>query len=57
MDFCDLSDFFTEVLKNTNPMVTATGSADADNSEEKNIFKLIIEVFTKLGNLILNEDP
>ena len=57
MDFCDLSEFFTDILKNTNPMVTSSGSADGDGAEEKNIFKLIIDVFTKLGNLILNEDP
>ena len=57
MDFCELSDFFINALKNTNPLITSTGSADGDNSEEKNIFKLIVETFSKLGNSILNEDP
>lgn len=57
MDFCELTDFFINALKNTNPLVTSTGSTDGDNSEEKSIFKLIVETFSKLGNSILNEDP
>jgi len=57
MDFCDLAEFFTSALHKTNPQVTSAGSADTDAAEEENIFKLIVETFTKLGNLILNEDP
>ena len=37
--------------------MTSAGSAEGDQGEEKSIFKLIVEAFTKLGNLILNEDP
>lgn len=57
MDFCDLAEFFTSALSKTNPQVASAGSGDADAVEEENIFKLIVDTFTKLGNLILNEDP
>jgi hypothetical protein len=36
-------------------MVTSSGSIEG--GQEKNIFKFIIETLSKLGNLILNEDP
>jgi hypothetical protein len=57
MDFCDLAEFFTSALHKTNPQVTSAGSADADAAEEENIFKLIVDTFSKLGIQILNEDP
>ena len=57
MDFCDLAEFFTSALAKTNPQVTSAGSADADAAEEENIFKLIVDTFSKLGIQILNEDP
>ena len=40
-----------------NPIVTSAGSNDAEAGDEVSVFKLIVETFTKLGNLILNEDP
>lgn len=57
MDFCDLAEFFAHSLRLTNPQVTSSGSAEGEQGEEKSIFKLIVDAFTKLGNLILNEDP
>jgi len=57
MDFCDLAEFFCQALRMTNPLVTSAGSGEGDSGEETPIFKLIVEAFTKLGNLILNEDP
>lgn len=57
MDFCDLAEFFCHALKMINPIVTSAGSVEAETAEETVIFKLIVETFTKLGNLILNEDP
>ena len=57
MDFCDLMEFFSVALKQTNPVVTSSGSNSGENAEEVLIFKLIVETLTKLGNLILNEDP
>ena len=58
MDFCELAEFFTMALRNTNPLVTSAGSAEGINGgEEKSIMKLIIEAFSKIGNHILNEDP
>ena len=57
MDFCDLFQFFSHVLKFVNPQVSSTGTTDSDVAEEQNIFKVIIDVFTSLGNKILNEDP
>jgi hypothetical protein len=49
MDFCDLAEFFTSSLHKTNPQVTSAGSGD-DGAEEENIFKLIVETFTGIGN-------
>lgn len=57
MDFCDLMEFFSVALKQINPVITSSGSNGGENSEEVVIFKLIVETLTKLGNLILNEDP
>ena len=57
MDFCDLAEFFSHALKMINPIVTSAGSAESETAEETVVFKLIVETFTKLGNLILNEDP
>ena len=57
MDFCDLAEFFTSALHKTNPQVASGGSGDLDGLEEENIFKLIVETFTLIGNQILNEDP
>ena len=57
MDFCDMSEFFCHCLKLMNPIVTSAGSNDAEAEAEVPVFKLIVETFTKLGNLILNEDP
>jgi hypothetical protein len=37
--------------------VTSAGTNGGENSEEILIFKLVVETLTKLGNLILNEDP
>lgn len=33
MDFCELAEFFTMALKNTNPLVTSAGSAEGINGE------------------------
>ena len=57
IDFCDMSEFFAKCLRMMNPIVMSAGSTDHDGAEEMPIFKLIVETFTKLGNLILNEDP
>ena len=57
MDFCDLCQFFIDVLNKTNSQVTATGSMDGDEVEEENIFKKIVDCFTHMGNEILNLDP
>ncbi len=57
MDFSELAQFFTHALKNTNPLITSAGSQAGESAKEIPIFKLIIDSFTKLGNLILNEDP
>ena len=57
MDFCDLSEFFVQALRQTNSQITSAGTQEGDTGEEKNIFKLIIESFTTVGNKILNEDP
>lgn len=57
MDFCDLSQFFTDCLQKTNSQVTCAGSLDGEDVEEDNLFKLIVDCFTNLGNSILNEDP
>lgn len=57
LDFCDLAEFFSACLTKTNPMVAAAGSLDGEDALEDNIFKLIVETFTQLGNAILNEDP
>lgn len=57
MDFSDLSEFFAQALRKTNPVVTSAGSAEGENAEETSIFELIVDAFRMLGNRILNEDP
>jgi len=57
MDFCDLAEFFTSCLNQTNSQVTTTGSMASEDAEEENLFKMVVDAFTQLGNSILNEDP
>jgi len=57
MDFCDLAEFFIQVLKKTNSVITASGTMAAEEDEEDNLFKKIVECFINIGNEILNEDP
>lgn len=57
IDFCEMSEFFIHALKNTNPLVTSNGSGDGEDVEERSIFRAIIDTYTKIGNLVLNEDP
>jgi hypothetical protein len=40
-----------------NPVVTSAGTTDNEMAEEVSVFKLIVDAFTKLGNMVLNEDP
>jgi hypothetical protein len=57
VEFCDMTEFFTYALRNTNPQVTASSSTDPEDAEERNVFKEIVDCFAKIGNLILNQDP
>lgn len=52
-----MTEFFCNAMSITNPVITSAGTTDTENAEEVPIFKLIVETFTKLGNLVLNEDP
>lgn len=57
MDFCDLVGFFVQCLEKVNSQVLTTGTNDAEDVEQENLFKKIVDTFTHLGNSILNEDP
>ena len=57
VDFCDMTEFFCSAMSMTNPVITSAGTTDQENAPEEPIFKLIVETFTKLGNMVLNEDP
>ncbi len=60
LDICELVRFFSKCFKKANPVTTVTGSKDDDKSARgagKNIFQLMVETLSQIGNKLLNTDP
>lgn len=53
LDLCDLVRFFAKCLKKANPVSTVPGTGGSG----KNIFNLIVETLSQIGNKLLNSDP
>lgn len=61
LDTCDLIRFFAKCFKKVNPVTTVQ---DNGNDQEKslggngkNIFNLLVETLSQIGNKLLNTDP
>lgn len=62
LDICDLVRFFAKCFKKANPVVTVTTHAKGEDdkatrSSGRNIFNLMVETLTQIGNKLLNTDP
>lgn len=59
MDICDLVRFFAKCFKKVNPVTTVQPAhQDAEKSTGgKNIFNLMVETLSQIGNKLLNNDP
>jgi hypothetical protein len=60
LDFCDLIRFFSKTFRQINPMVTIGSSTDDTENVQnkgKNIFQLMVETLSQIGNKLLNNDP
>ena len=60
LDFCDLIRFFSKTFKQINPMITigsSTEDAEQVQNKGKNIFQLMVETLSQIGNKLLNNDP
>jgi hypothetical protein len=59
LDLCDLVRFFAKCFKKVNPVSTISGG-DAEKGGHqggKNIFNLMVETLSQIGNKLLNSDP
>lgn len=67
LDLCDLVRFFAKCLKKINPVISVSAiSSSAANSmhegdkhtpSSRNIFGLMVETLSQMGNKLLNADP
>jgi hypothetical protein len=67
LDTCDLIRFFAKCFKKVNPVTTVTLGGDTLDTEKtaaasgvgasKNIFTLMVETLSQIGNKMLNSDP
>lgn len=53
LDLCDLVRFFSKCLKKANPVTTVA----VNGGSAKNVFNLIVETLSQIGNKLLNSDP
>jgi hypothetical protein len=54
LDLCDLVRFFAKCFKRANPVSTVQTSG---GDQGKNIFNLMVETLSQIGNKLLNSDP
>ena len=62
LDICELVRFFAKCFKNANPVVTVSAQNKGEDdkttrSSGRNIFNLMVETLSQIGNKLLNTDP
>lgn len=60
LDLCDLVRFFAKCFKKVNPVTTVVPSGDKSEHQHqggKNIFNMMVETLSQIGNKLLNSDP
>jgi hypothetical protein len=62
LDVCELVRFFAKCFKKANPVITVSthnkGEDDkTTRSSGRNIFNLMVETLSQIGNKLLNTDP
>lgn len=62
LDVCELVRFFAKCFNKANPVTTVTTNTKGDDekttrSSGRNIFNLMVETLSQIGNKLLNTDP
>lgn len=58
LDTCDLVKFFGKCFKKINPVTTvAVHGGEHDKSAGRNLFQLLVDTLSQIGNKLLNSDP